>query len=45
MKPVCQIYDLEMDNSAKLFEESLRLIDNTRNKTKPITTWFTSVKK
>ena len=32
-----------MDNPDKLFEESLRLIDNNRNRVKPITSWFTQV--
>ena len=42
-KPVSQIYALVMDNPDKLFEESLRLIDNNRNRVKPITSWFTQV--
>ena len=42
MKPICQIYDLVMPNSKVLFEESLRYVNNKRDKVEPITKWFKS---
>ena len=40
MKPVMQIYELQMKDPKKLFEDVLRTIDNRRNKVSTITNWF-----
>ena len=45
MKPVCQIYGLIQDNPEKLFEESLRVAQNKRNKTLEITNFFKVINK
>jgi len=44
MKPVMQIYELQMKNPKKLFEDVLRTIDNRRNKVSSITNWFSTIK-
>ena len=44
MKPVMQIYELQMKDPKKLFEDVLRTIDNRRNKVSSITNWFSSLK-
>ena len=43
MKPVMQIYELQMKDPKKLFEDVLRIIDNRRNKVSTITNWFTKL--
>ena len=40
IKPISQIYDLIMNDSHKLFEESLRYVNNIKDNVKPLTEWF-----
>ena len=44
MKPVMQIYELQMKDPKKLFEDVLRTIDNRRNNVSSIKNWFKAIK-
>ena len=40
MKPILQIYDLEMKDPESIFKDVLRKASNTKTKTNEITKWF-----
>ena len=44
-KPILQIYDLIMKHPEKIFEDTLRIIKNTKNNNVSITNWFKPVDK